>query len=111
VEITATNHGLPQSAWGIWLEADDSTVWMLVSNEGYLSISTDEIPHWSEFFHIRPTTNKLYLHAESNNSFTFRVNDEIAWTGALATGVNWGVILYRDPDIQWDTISMYAPTP
>jgi hypothetical protein len=111
LEISASSRGLPASAWGIWLEAEDSTLWMLVSNESYLSISTDGNPHWMEFFHIYPRANKLYLHVESGNSVTFRVNDEIAWTGALVTGVSWGNVLFRNPDVQWYTISMFAPTP
>lgn len=111
LEITAANHGIPLSAWGIWLEADKDISWMLVSNEGYVSFSADDHPHWTEFFHTRPITNKLYVHAEANNNATFRVNDEIAWTGTLITSANWGIAFFRNPDVQWDTISMYASTP
>jgi hypothetical protein len=110
LEISASNQAEPTSAWGIWLESGDGILEMLVSGEGYLSISTDENPHWAEFIHIHPVTNELYLHVESDKNATFRINDEIARTGILVAGTQWGVARFGNPDVLWDAISIYAPT-
>jgi hypothetical protein len=107
LELTASNEGALDSGWGIWIGS-----WsILISREGYLSISDDEKPHWSEFLHIRRDgDNKLYLDMRENGDTTLRINDEIAWTGNISFLENaaWGVIYYRHPQINWKMVAIYA---
>lgn len=120
LELTATNNGNPESAWGIWLETDQGLWLVLVNREGYSSVGdccTDGLYSspiklnldWREFLHIRPQT-KLYLNVEADASATLRFNDEIAWTGnlILVPDGQWGTIYYRNPRLTWRTIKIYA---
>jgi hypothetical protein len=102
LELQASNHGVSDSAWGMWIETTAGIWTMLVSNEGYMSVSNDEQPHWAGFIHIRSETNKVYLHVEGDHMATVRINDEIAWRGRLATESEWGIARFRRPDLGWD---------
>lgn len=107
LELIADNEGDFNSGWGIQIES-----WLAIINrEGYFSISLDEKPHWREFIHIqRHDTNKLYLDVRENGTATLRINDEIAWTGSLTLAENpiWGVVHYRHPNLNWQSIEIYA---
>ena len=102
LELQASNQGASDSAWGIWIRTTDGIRIIVVSREGYLSISSDERPHWAGFIHIGSETNKLYLNVESDHYATLRINDEIGWTGRLVTTNEWGVVRFRQPDLIWD---------
>jgi hypothetical protein len=108
LEITASNEGTSASAWGFWLHTADRVQIFQVSNNGYVSISADETSHWSQFLHIRPTTNKLYLDVQDDYFATFRVNDEIAWQGTITPIADWGVALNGAADINSQNIEIYA---
>ena len=108
LELSAGNQGQPSSAWGLWLEIDGGIQTFVVSSEGYISISNDEMARWAEFFHVHPTANKLYLHIEADHSAAFRINDEIAWTGRVNATHNWGIAIFRNPQLVWGTISLYG---
>lgn len=108
LEITASNNGTPDSAWGLWLRTTDGLQTFLVSSEGYMSVSNDDNAHWAQFIHVHITTNKLYLHIQGNQSATFRINDEIAWQGVVTLWTEWGVAMYGSADITWQNIHLYA---
>lgn len=107
LELTANNEGELDSGWGLWIGS-----WsILISREGYFSISGDEKPHWAEFIHIRQSgDNKLYLDIQQNGTATLRINDEIAWTGdiSISEDAAWGVVYYRHPEINWKSIEIFA---
>ena len=111
VVASASNHGEAHSAWGLWLETVEGIQMFQVSNEGYLSVSSDDSTHWAQFFHIQSPTNKLYLHVQTDDIATFRVNDEIAWQARLTEveGLSWGVARYGKADLAWEYIRVYAP--
>ena len=110
LEISAGNSGDAASAWGIWIGNRDTGYTILVSREGYMSVSHDEILHWSEFMHINSDVNKIYVDVRSDFSATLRINDEIAWTGTLALRdhPNWGIVHYHEPELSWKDIAIYA---
>ena len=111
LELSAVNTGAPDSAWGIWLQTEAGQVKILVSNEGYFSVSDDEQPLWQQFIHLRPgTANKLYLHyAAPDAPAVLRLNDEIAWQGDLAPAPSgrWGLLTFRQPQLSEQAISLY----
>jgi hypothetical protein len=112
LELTADNSGANDSAWGVALQ-NSEYIWKIVVNrEGYLSINTDERPHWAEFMHIRRSgDNKLYLDTREDGTATIRINDEIAWAGTLqlSENITWGVAQYRNPTLLWKAIDLYIP--
>jgi len=108
IELIADNRGAADSAWGVWLDSSDGIHTVLVSNEGYFSVSSDARPHWTAFLHIQSDTNKLYVNIGDSSTATLRINDEIAWTGILAPAYDWGVVNYREPDLAWRSLSIYA---
>ncbi len=108
LEITAINNGVPASAWGLWLRTTDGLQTFLISNERYMSVGNDDTPHWAQFVHIRTDTNKLYLDVLANQSATFRINDEIAWQGALMPTSDWGIVSYGNAAIARQNIHLYA---
>lgn len=111
LELTADNSGTADSAWGIALQTSNELWTLLVSREGYFSISTDDRAHWAEFLHIRRTgSNKLYINVDEHGAATVRINDEIAWKGALSMAENaaWGIVHYRQPHLSWSSIDIYS---
>ncbi len=109
LELTGDNEGLAASAWGVRLQ----NLWsILISREGYLSVTIDEKPQWAEFPHIRrDSDNKLYLDVQADGTMTVRINDEIAWTGnldSLSAG-EWEIVHYQSPILLWEIIALYAP--
>jgi hypothetical protein len=110
LELSARNSGDAASAWGIWIGNSDTVHMIVVSREGYMSVSDDEALHWAEFMHIRSDLNKIYLDVTTDLNATLRINDEITWTGTLALTDNasWGIALYREPELSWQDIILYA---
>lgn len=116
IEMNASNNGASDSAWGIWLRVLDreniqdwSQWWVwLVDNQGYMS--TDQPLSWSEFLHIQPRNeNKLSLHIEATGTTTFRINNEVAWTGELpAEHFQWGIAYYHNPQLIWGGIRLFG---
>ena len=79
LELTALNSGPPESAWGVVFESSHQRLIILIDNQGYLSVSEDHLPHWSEFRHIHPNdVNTLYMNVTSGGAATLRISDEIA---------------------------------
>jgi hypothetical protein len=110
LELTANNNGSADSAWGLSIETLEGQWTAVISNEGYLSVTTDSQPRWVEFLHIRPfNENKVYLHVETGGAATLRINDEIAWESHLAVseGAGWGVVHYRQAQLTWQQIGVY----
>lgn len=105
LELQAINIGLPDSGWGMWLEADPEQFTTRIDNSGYLAR-----PDWRQFPHIRPnSSNRLTLDVEHNNHAVLRINDEIAWNGTLTPALQWGIVLVGQPALDWQTIRLYAP--
>ena len=107
LELTATNDGPPDSAWGIQFTHAEPPVTILIDNQGYFSVSTNTQPIWAEFIHLaarQPNTLTLYI---ERKRATLRINDEVAWTGNFIPTHQWGIITYRQPDLQWHEITLY----
>jgi hypothetical protein len=107
LELTARNDGPPESAWGIRLASVEETLAILIDNQGYLSVSSDDKLHWAEFPHIRPFgDNQIYLHVERGGTATLRINHEIAWEGAVKART-WETAEHHQPALDWQTIALY----
>ncbi len=109
LQASASNQGAPDSAWGFWLKTDNSELFILVNNEGYVSVSNEALPDWIGFLHIRPNrTNQLTLSIAVDGAAQLRVNDEIAWEADLTLSAEsrWGVLMYRQPQLEWDAIGI-----
>jgi hypothetical protein len=110
LEISAVNTGPPDSAWGVYFDAEPP-LFFLVDNQGYFSATeTLAEPDWRPFIHICPNTlNKLYILRESNGTLILRINDEIAWADTTqdVAAHPWGIIQYRQAAVAWDSIDLY----
>lgn len=110
LELAAENAGAPGSAWGVQLQHEDTAMTFLIDHEGYFSAASAQ-PQWAEFLHIRPGGhNRLYLHSAPNGGLTVRINDEIAWQGALPAqmeNLRWCVVYHQQPRLAWEQISLY----
>lgn len=108
LELTATNHGASNSAWGIQVFDAKATQTILIDNQGYFSVSSNaEQPYWRAFIHIRPAAaNKLYLHVEPDQQATLRINDEVAWEGRIKAST-WQLVSYQQPQLNWEQIALY----
>lgn len=108
IDAQATNIP-PNAIWGLWLADSDSFWYLLITTEGYVSVSRTEQPDWFEFMHIRlHDSNRLYLHITADGDAQARINDELVWTGNLALPGKWGTIHQRDTMMDWEAISLYA---
>lgn len=106
IEVTAASDAA-SAAWGLWLYAEDGRHVFRVWGDGYWSMAQDG--GWQPFIHIMPGENALYLHIEPNGSATFRINDEIAWTGSLPLHLlEWGVIRPLDSAIDWNNVRLFT---
>lgn len=110
--LQATQRGETESAWGIWLEtsANEPPLYLLIDGQGYTAAGMLPELEWRQFIHLRPDTNTLYLHIDAERHATFRINDEIAWTGSLADGqaIHWGIALQNNPRLEWHAIRVYT---
>jgi hypothetical protein len=110
IEVSATF--TTSAEWGIWLgnEPSLSTWRFLVDNDGYIAAGARNASQWQPFIHAQPETNRLYLHVSHRNLATFRVNEEIAWTGSLIIeqDVAWGLMSSAGIDVQWNSIRVYT---
>lgn len=107
LELQARSAGPAESAWGIRLDGAAEPLTILIDNEGYLSVSPDDLPHWAEFPHIHPPDdNLLYIHIDHNGAATLRINHEIAWQGAVSAN-SWEIIEWDSPQLAWDYIALY----
>jgi hypothetical protein len=104
--MTAMNSGTANSAWGLWIRDAEKRVTLLISNEGYYAFESQ----WQEFPHIGTGTfNMIYLHVTQNGQGTIRINDEVVADGirVLLPIESWGIVLYHDPQLTWDHITLY----
>ena len=107
LELTARNDGRADSAWGIRLTDREKSLTILIDNQGYLSVSSDDRLHWSEFPHIRPSaSNQLYLNVELDGVATLRINHEIAWEGTV-NAHSWEIAEHGQPLLDWDALKLY----
>jgi hypothetical protein len=51
----------------------------------------------------------IYLHVTQNGQGTIRINDEVVADGirVLLPIESWGIVLYHDPQLTWDHITLY----
>jgi hypothetical protein len=108
LEVSAT---MTDSAeWGIWLGALPLPQRrFLIDGEGYIGAGSPDSLEWHQFIHARPDTNLIYLHVNADDQATFRVNEEIAWTGSISeTLPEWGLVNIDGANIQWNSIRVYA---
>lgn len=111
LELNATNSGPPESAWGLWVGADENDALVfLIDNQGYVSVAHGVERDWSQFIHLRPQTNALTLNVEADGSATFRVNGEIAWRGSIETmpESRWGIATEKQPQLDWNNVRVFA---
>jgi hypothetical protein len=109
LQLTASNIGVQDSAWGIWLKTDSRRQIVLIDNQGYYSLSDTSKPHWVEFIHLRTGYNTLYLNIDKDGMTTLRLDHEVAWTGKLSLQSAWGIVIYHAPVLTWDKLQLYAP--
>jgi hypothetical protein len=128
IEMSALNLGDEDSAWGLWVQTVDNQEWIfLINNSERFSAVDSREPSWMEFTHIHSVEeNTIYLHFDNDYSdspypwndertleipstITFRINNEIAWTGNLPPRVSaWGTAQYRNPELQWNSINLFT---
>ncbi len=111
LEVSATNSGPPDSAWGFWIGADESDALVcLIDGQGYRSVAHGVERDWSQFIHLKPQTNGLYLNVEASQSATFRINGEIVWRGSIAsTSENrWGIAADAAPQLNGLRVRVFA---
>jgi hypothetical protein len=110
IDVSASNLASEDSGWGVWVQAASADHVFLVDKQGYASISYSDHFNWAEFIHIQPVTNRLYLYMDGSMQATFRINDEIAWTGALeiSSESHWGIASYNNPQLMWNDIRLYT---
>ena len=107
LELTAANSGPPESAWGVVFEGSGQRLTILIDNQGYVSVSSDNRPHWAEFLHSHPKQiNKLYVNVASGGVATLRLNDEVAWEGVI-DATHWSVAEYRQSAVHWGHMMLY----
>jgi hypothetical protein len=107
LEATAANSGEVDSGWGFWVD----NRYFIVDNQGYaLCSDATGQTSWFEFIHLRPNeANTLYLHITLYGNATFRINGEVACVTNLPGAFpNWGILHYRQPQLRWTSILMFA---
>jgi hypothetical protein len=110
IEVSASNLASEDSGWGVWVQAVSADPVFLVDKQGYTSISNTGHFNWAEFIHIQPGTNRLYLYIDQAMQATFRINDEIAWSGVLEINSesHWGIAQYHSPQLKRSEILLYS---
>ncbi len=109
LEVTATSGGPADSAWGIWLGADeDSALNFLIDRQGYLSVEHGSERDWKQFIHLKPQTNVLYLNVDASGATTFRINGEIAWRGEIPSAANWGLAADGQPQLSQTRAQVFS---
>lgn len=107
IEVAAETSNRGQSAWGLWLRSLTGLHIFRLRADGYWSLLLNG--GWQQFIHIRPGENMLYLHIDPQGNATFRINDEIAWTGNILPDLlEWGVIHDNIAPIHWRSIRLYS---
>lgn len=107
LEAQAINQGDSRAVWGLWVESLGGLLYLLVDTEGYFYVDSGRIDNWRGFIHIKPDSNRLYLHVTDEANAVFRINDEIAWTGHLDELERWGIVFYSDSRLQWQFVRFY----
>jgi hypothetical protein len=116
VELEASSSGAAGSVWGIWLRVSDQDgsvrdLPMLVDQNGYVvaALASPIFQHF-QFIHLRPGSNRLYLHVDQNGTAVFRINDEIFAAVPLpaTTVLAVGLALDGDPTLDWKSIKIYT---
>ena len=67
--------------WGVEIGVGASGRRLLVDPQGYVSDQSQ--PDWRPFIHVRPDGNRILVQVGSDGRVVWRVNDEIAWSGAI----------------------------
>lgn len=110
--VDASNEGRRDTAWGIYLRADDTTAatqFHLIHPDGYASSPFTPRWQWQQFPHIRPVANVISLHMDQTGDLTYRINQEISARGQSAvSSFTLGLALWRSPEIEWRSIRLYT---
>jgi len=94
--------------WGVEVGAGASAKQLLIDPQGYVSDQSQ--PDWRPFIHVRPGGNRMLVLVESDGRVVWRVNDEIAWSGALDDSVSHvGVVLPSGTTPDDVEIDLFAP--
>ncbi len=109
--------------WGIWVASGGAFHAFYIRTDGYFRTSQ---PEWQPFAAVRPDVNRLYIYIAAqdwqdplalfpylqlpaDHQVTFRINDEIAWGGTIAPGLDsWGIIAPAVAEIDWREITIYT---
>jgi hypothetical protein len=108
LEVSATLTG--PTELGICLGALPLAQWrFLIDEEGYIAVGLSDSLEWRQFIHARHDTNFLYLHVDSANLATYRVNEEIVWTGSISETLReWELVTTDGANVQWNSIRVYT---
>ncbi len=115
LQIEASTSGAPDEEWGFWVWAGNELADFHIRSDGYFHAPGSD---WQQFPFIQPVRNELYLSITSDDQqadfpsdyhYTFRINNEIAWQGTIAPGLNeWGVFPPQSGNIDWNSIKVYT---
>jgi hypothetical protein len=109
----------PAASWGIACDTGESAgppFSITLDGQGFFSFppfQPDSVP----FIHIRPAgeSNKLALNVEASGQATLRINDEIAWRGAVPDARRAQIVLVggraTSSRLVVQRVALYAPTP
>ncbi|HVU11878.1 MAG TPA: hypothetical protein VHD90_11395 [Phototrophicaceae bacterium] len=114
-QLEARVSGTPDAEWGFWIWAGNELADFHIRSDGYFHAPGSNT---QQFPFIRPDMNTLYLSITSDDPqadfpsdyhYTFRINDEIAEQGTMATGLSeWGVFPPQSGNIDWKSIKVYT---
>ncbi len=101
IVVEFRNLGAMSSAAGIHVTTDAGVMTILVTRDGYFSISSDT-PDWRSFPHIDVHHNRLIL-AQGNTQHptTLYINGERAWHGRLGFVRHCNVTAHEEAAITW----------
>lgn len=99
--------------WGLWLDAGDTRLRLLVRPDGYYRtpfLAPDSVPdRWIEFMHLTPARNRAVLHV-AGGEVVLRLNDEIAERAPYDADLlaRLGVVLKGDSALLWQYVRLYT---
>lgn len=93
--------GTQDSAAGFRIETDNGAYTILVTRDGYLSISAQD-PDWRAFPHIAVQRNRLLLDpGEGERATVLYINGERAWQGITGVIQRCNIVARGNADVQW----------
>ncbi|MBL8133088.1 MAG: hypothetical protein JNL42_14600 [Anaerolineae bacterium] len=102
--------GGEQSVWGFWFLPPGRALptRIMIHPAGSYSLSDALPPDWTPFLHIRPASNRLYLHVTTEGRAELRVNGELAAGFDLGVFEDWrgGIVFDRASPPVWRFIQV-----